>query len=189
MAEEYFGSPGLKLIYTVLCFVNSMGHVYVLKELVVECRLILLMDMDLIDVQINTLDMHLDWHTRLILDWHLINSWAAEWRPTHMHWSKITCSWLLTDCWLRFSVLKSSVNHAFSNKYSVHYYNLLLWNLIVLKIKIATDHYLFLFQISCCTLSLSRHCHKKAWNGHWSGCKNWGYSNSAFFVLDIFLIT
>ena len=44
-----------------------MGHVYVLKELVVECRLLLLMDM-LIDVQINTLDMHLDWHTLLILD-------------------------------------------------------------------------------------------------------------------------
>ena len=67
MAEEYFGSLSLKLILQSYGLLNSMGHVYVLKELVVECRLLLLMDM-LIDVQISTLDMHLDWHTLLILD-------------------------------------------------------------------------------------------------------------------------
>ena len=122
----------------------------------------------------------LGWYS--IDTWSIAGWWSAKWHPTDMHWSKI--SWLLTDCWLRFSVLTSSVNRAFSNKYSMHYYKLLLWNVITLKIKIATDRYLFLFQISCCTLSLSRHCHKKAWNGHWSGYKNWGYSNSVFFVLD-----
>jgi len=54
-------------------------------------------------VSIDTLDQYLDWYSiNILIDTRSALAQLAEYRPTHMNWSKIR--WLSTKCWLRCRV-------------------------------------------------------------------------------------